>query len=135
MLETLPQIRPSFNRSLRIETRPELLGAEAGALVQREMLDRSGLIAWLTEHLHDPRDPDGVRYPIPDLVLTRLLLPGQGWRDQSDADRLRRGGFAGRVGRLTQASTNRAVRSSSVGSSDERSRLHNLDGKTGSLRR
>ena len=73
MPETLPQIRPSFNRSLRIEMRSELLSAEAGTLVQ-EMLDRSGLIDWLTEHLHDPRNPDGVRYTLPNGLRTRLLL-------------------------------------------------------------
>ena len=88
MSETLPQIRPSFNRSLRLETRPEWLSADTGALVQREMMDRSGLIDWLTERLHDPRDPSSIRYPLSDLLRTRLLLLGQGWRDQSDADRL-----------------------------------------------
>ena len=70
MSETLPQIRPSFNRSLRIETRPELLSAETGALVQREMMDRSGIIEWLNERLHDSRNPDWVRYPLPDLLRT-----------------------------------------------------------------
>ena len=61
MPETIPQIRPSFNRSLRLETRPELLSADTGALVQREMMDRSGLIDWLTERLHDPRHPSSIR--------------------------------------------------------------------------
>ena len=58
--------------------------------MQREMLDRSGLIDWLTERLHDPPDRDGVRYTLPDVLRTRLLLPGLGWEDQSDGDRLRR---------------------------------------------
>ena len=89
MPETIPQIRPSFNRSLRLETRPELLSADTGALVQWELMDRSGLIDWLTERLHDPRHPSSIRYPLSDLLRTRLLLLGQGWRDQSDADRLR----------------------------------------------
>ena len=89
MPETIPQIRPSFNRSLRLETRPEWLSADTGALVQREMMDRSGLIDWLTERLHDPRHSSSIRYPLSDLLRTRLLLLGQGWRDQSDADRLR----------------------------------------------
>ena len=61
MPETIPQIRPSFNRSLRLETRPELLSADTGALVQRELMDRSGLIDWLTERLHDPRHPSSIR--------------------------------------------------------------------------
>ena len=89
MPETIPQIRPSFNRSLRLETRPELLSADTGALVQRELMERSGLIDWLTERLHDPRHPSSIRYPLSDLLRTGLLLLGQGWRDQSDADRLR----------------------------------------------
>ena len=89
MTPTLPQIRPSFNRSLRLETRPELLSAETGALMQREMLERSSSIEWLTERLHDPRNPNSIRYPLSDLLRTQLLLLGQGWRDQSDADRLR----------------------------------------------
>ena len=89
MPETIPQIRPSFNRSLRLQTRPELLSADTGALVQRELMERSGLIDWLTGRLHDPRHPSSIRYPLSDLLRTRLLLLGQGWRDQSDADRLR----------------------------------------------
>ena len=89
MSETLPQIRSSFNRSPRLETRPERLSADTGAVVQREMMDRSGIIDWLTQRLHDPRNPEWVRYPLSDLLRTRLLLLGQGWRDQSDADRLR----------------------------------------------
>ena len=74
MPETIPQIRPSFNRSLRLETRPEWLSADTGALVQRELMDRSGLIDWLTERLHDPRHPSSIRYPLSDLLRTRLLL-------------------------------------------------------------
>ena len=89
MPETVPQIRPSFNRSVRIETRPERLSADAGALAQREMMDRTGIIHWLAERLHDPRNPSSIRHRLSDLLHTRLLLLGQGWRDQSDADRLR----------------------------------------------
>ena len=43
MSETISQIRPSFNRSLRLETHAELLSADTGAVVQREMMDRNGL--------------------------------------------------------------------------------------------
>ena len=89
MPETLPQIRPSFNRSLSIETRPERLSADTGALAQREIMDRTGIIDWLTERLHEARHPGSIHYPLSDLLRTRLLLLGQGWRDQSDADRLR----------------------------------------------
>ena len=66
--------------------------------MQRELMDRSGLIDWLTERLHDPRHPSSIRYPLSDLLRTRLLLLGQGWRDQSDADRLRQDQDHGPVG-------------------------------------
>ena len=70
MPETIPQIRPSFNRSLSIETRPELLSADTGALAQREMMDRIGIIDWLVERLHDPRNPSSIRYPLSALLRT-----------------------------------------------------------------
>ena len=88
MPETIPQIRPSFNRSLRLETRPELLSADTGALVQRELMERSGLIDWL-KAVARSATPEFDPLSAADLLRTRLLLLGQGWRDQSDADRLR----------------------------------------------
>ena len=78
MPETLPQIRPSFNGSLHIETRCEQLSADAGALVQREILERTGIIAWLTDRPHDPRDPSSTRLSMADLLRPRLLLLEQG---------------------------------------------------------
>ena len=42
-----------------------------------------------TGRLVDPRDPNTITYPLADLLRTNLLLLGQGWRDQDDADRLR----------------------------------------------
>ena len=52
-------------------------------------MDRTGIIHWLAERLHDPRNPSSIRHRLSDLLHTRLLLLGQGWRDQSNADRLR----------------------------------------------
>jgi hypothetical protein len=80
--------QPKFNRSLRVETAPADRTEELGALALREMAQQIGVLSVLS-HLHDPRDPDRVRYPLTDLVLTRLLLLGQGWTDQDDADALR----------------------------------------------
>ena len=75
MPETIPQIRPSFNRSLRLETRPEWLSADTGALVQRELMDRSGLIDWLTERLHDPRHPSSIRYqPVAKALISPAIV-------------------------------------------------------------
>ena len=60
MPETLSQIQPSFNRSLGIEARSDQLSGDTGALVQREILERTGIIGWLTERLHDPRHPRSI---------------------------------------------------------------------------
>jgi hypothetical protein len=78
-----------FNGSLRIEGRPERLTSEAGAVVLREVLERLGLTKWLCGHLEDPRDPRFITHPLAGLLHTELLLFGQGWRDQDDADALR----------------------------------------------
>ena len=85
----LALFRAEFNRSLRIESRPERLTSEAGAVVLREVLERLGLVDWLVKRLVDHRDPDLITHPLSELVTTSLLLLGQGWRDQDDADTLR----------------------------------------------
>jgi hypothetical protein len=85
----LALFQPDFNRSLRIEARPERLTSEAGAVVLREVLERLGLVDWLVRRLVDHRDPDLITHPLSELVTTALLLLGQGWRDQDDADTLR----------------------------------------------
>src|SRR5215212_1223404 len=89
MGETLPLFTTTFNRSLAIEARPERLSRDAGAVLLREILERTGIIAWLVARLADPRDPNLVTYTLADLLRTVLLLFGQGWRDQNDADALR----------------------------------------------
>ena len=50
--------RPTFNGALRIETRRERLTGDAGVLMLRELMERTGLIEWLDAHFTDPRDPD-----------------------------------------------------------------------------
>ncbi len=82
-------IRTSFNKSLRIECRPERLTGEPGAIVLREIMERTQIIEWTVERLHDPRKADRVIHPLADLLRTSLLLLGQGWRDQDDVDALR----------------------------------------------
>ena len=52
-------------------------------------MERTGIIEWMTERLLDPRSPHLITYPLADLLRTSLLMLGQGWRDQDDADRLR----------------------------------------------
>ena len=56
-----------------IETRPEHLSADSGALVQRELMERSGLIEWMVERVHDPRNPDLIVYPMEELLRKRPI--------------------------------------------------------------
>ena len=52
-------------------------------------MERTGIVEWMTERLVDPRDPHLITYALAALLRTSLLMLGQGWRDQDDADRLR----------------------------------------------
>lgn len=81
--------RPEFNGSIRVEARAERLTSEAGAVLLREVLERLGITEWLAEKLVDSRNPELVTHPLSELLNTSLLLLGQGWRDQDDADVLR----------------------------------------------
>jgi hypothetical protein len=81
--------QPDFNRSIQVETRPERLTADAGALVLRQLMDSSGLSALLAQHLIDARNPLFVEHGFLELLRTMLLLPAQGWRDQVDVTLLR----------------------------------------------
>lgn len=89
MIEDLTPARANFNGSLRIEGRPERLTSDAGAIILRETMERIGIIPWLCERLVDPRKPDLVTHPLSELMRTSILLLGQGFRDQDDADALR----------------------------------------------
>jgi hypothetical protein len=77
-----------FNRSVRIEARPERLTADAGVLLMRELSDRLGLAALVRRHLGDPRDPGRVIHPFLEVFRTRVFAMVHGWLDQNDVGRL-----------------------------------------------
>lgn len=77
-----------FNRSIRIEDRPERLSGDAGALILRQIDQHLGLTEWLAARLTDPRNPNLITHPQVELLRTRLYLIAQGHRDADDADRL-----------------------------------------------
>ena len=89
MGEELSLFQPEFNGSIRVEARAERLTSEAGAVLLREVLERLGITRWLAGRLVDSRKPELVTHPLSELLNTSLLLLGQGWRDQDDADVLR----------------------------------------------
>ena len=80
----------SFNGSIEVKSVDENVSADAGALLMRELMERSGLVAWLEENLIDTRRPGSVAHSVGNLLRTFLLLIAQGHTDQDDADRLRR---------------------------------------------
>ena len=85
MGETLERVTPSFNRSLRIESRTDRLTGDPGAVVLREILERSGILGWMTARLKDPRSQVDVTHDLASLIRTCVLLSAQGWRDDADA--------------------------------------------------
>jgi hypothetical protein len=79
----------TFNGSIKVESRPERLTADAGALILRELDERMGWTEFLARNLHDPRNQDFITHPMVELLRTRMYLIAQGWNDQDDADHLR----------------------------------------------
>lgn len=80
---------PEYNRSIRVEARPEKLTSDAGALLMREVMERLGYSELIARHLTDPRVPGRVTHSQAELVRTVLLLLAQGWSGQSDVGLLR----------------------------------------------
>src|SRR3954464_5814442 len=89
MGETLLPFATSFNSSLSVEARPEHLTGDAGAVLVREVIERTGILEWMTARLHDPRQPHLVTYPLTELLRTVLVLIAPGWRDQDAPPPLR----------------------------------------------
>lgn len=81
--------QPDFNRSVRVEARPERLSADAGTLLMRSLMDRLGLSRLLLRHLNDPRDPSRITHPWLELLRTEILLKCQGWSEHTDVTLLR----------------------------------------------
>ena len=89
MGESYTLFTPEFNHSLRVESRPDRLTGECGAVVIREIMHRLGLDGLLASRLTDTRRKDLITHPLDELLRTALILLAQGWRDQDDVDSLR----------------------------------------------
>ena len=66
------------------------MSGNAGAMLLREVDDRIGVTKEVAGELHDPRNPLLVSYTMTELLRTRLQMIALGFRDQGDADLLRR---------------------------------------------
>lgn len=80
--------RPDFNRSIHVEASDSPLTEDSGVLPLRDLADSLGL-GRVVSGLIDHRAQDRITHPLYELVLSRVLLLAQGWRDQDDADTLR----------------------------------------------
>ena len=80
--------RTTFNRSVRVEASKTPLTEDAGALPLRDVADSLGLRR-VAGSLVDHRVQSRITHPLAELLLSRVLLLAQGWRDQDDADTLR----------------------------------------------
>ena len=89
MGESIRLFRPSFNRSLRVDCRSERLTGDPGAVLLREVLDRSDVVDRLGRRLRDTRRQEDVVHDLPSLLRTAVLLAAHGWRDHDDATVLR----------------------------------------------
>jgi hypothetical protein len=76
----------TFNRSLKVESRPERLTADAGVVLLRELDERLKLTSSLGESLRDDRAPDQTRYKMTELLRQRIYGFAQGYRHQDDGD-------------------------------------------------
>lgn len=90
MGEENTDVRFGFNGSVRVAARGEQLSGNAGAMLLRAVDDSFGVTAQLARELDDPRDPALVQHPVSELLRTRLQMIALGYRDQGDADLLRR---------------------------------------------
>lgn len=90
MGEEISSVRFSFNGSVRLAARGEQLSGNGGAMLLREVDDTIGVTKGIAARLLDPRDPLMVQYSMAELLRTRLQMIALGFRDQGDADLLRR---------------------------------------------
>lgn len=90
MGEETTSVRFGCNGSIRVAARGEKLSGNAGAMLLREVDDKIGVTKQLGRSLHDPRNPLMVQYTMAELLRTRLQMIALGFRDQGDADLLRR---------------------------------------------
>jgi hypothetical protein len=83
-----PLFEPSFNRAIKVQGGDDRLTSNGGALLLREADHRLGLIDSLAGQLRDPRQPELIRYQMPELLRERIYSLALGYQTQDDLDRL-----------------------------------------------
>lgn len=80
---------PTFNQSIKIESRADRLTGDAGALLIREVMSQLKIDSFLDDTLSDSRNQKFITHPQVELIRTMVLLLAQGWQDRDNADQLR----------------------------------------------
>lgn len=88
MGETIPTWKPTCNSSVSVQLSNRQTSSDGGALLLREVLDRSGVIEQLDQQLCDPRNPARVVHSLSSQLRTLLIQRAQGWEDLSDTSTL-----------------------------------------------
>lgn len=83
-----PLFEPTFNRTIKVESRDERLTSDGGAVWLREADHRLGLVESLVDGMVDRRDPAKIRYTLSELLRERLYCFALGYAAADDVDRL-----------------------------------------------
>jgi hypothetical protein len=79
-------LEPTFNRSVKLRQADPRITSDAGAILLREVDHRLGLTADLAAGLHDPRNPDRIRYTLTELLRQHVYTLALGYAHQDDQD-------------------------------------------------
>ena len=78
------QVQLPYNHSILVQaSTTNHTTSDARALAMRGLIDTTGILPNLVEHLHDPRDPYRTTHSVEDLLLQLLLPTIQGWESPS----------------------------------------------------
>lgn len=77
-----------FNKAVKLRASDTRLSADAGVLILREAEQKLGVIDRIARRLHDPRDPERIRYHDDALLRERIFALALGHPAQDDLDRL-----------------------------------------------
>ena len=78
----------SFNPSLRVDFQGSRVTSDGGLLLVRELDERLGLSALITENIMDDRRGKNTQLPLPDLLRQPIYSRLAGYEDLNDAERL-----------------------------------------------
>src|SRR5665811_2269738 len=78
----------SFNASLKVDFQGSRVTSDGGLLLVRELDERLGLSALITENIMDDRRGKNTQLPLPDLLRQSVYSRLAGYEDLNDAQRL-----------------------------------------------